>query len=178
MLVIGPPLFVLSWPWLWHDTFARFREYVEFHRLHEYYNMEFLGRTYWKPPMPRLYAWVMTLATVPGITLLAFACGLVSSAHFALRHRNAGPESRLRFSTETLWLLGVLTSYAPWLSDQTPIFEVRKHWITAYPFLCICSQGAGSRSSSTRRRRSSGTVLGDSCSAERRSSPAASQGRW
>jgi 4-amino-4-deoxy-L-arabinose transferase-like glycosyltransferase len=137
MALIGPPLFVLSWPWLWHDTFARFREYVEFHRQHEYYNMEFLGRTYWKPPMPRLYAWVMTLATVPGVTLVAFLTGLVASAHFALRHRSAGPDSRLRFSTDVLWLLGVLVSYAPWLSDQTPIFGGTKHWITAYPFLCL-----------------------------------------
>lgn len=140
MLVIGPPLFVLTWPWLWHDTLARFVEYVEFHRLHEYYNMEFLGHTYWKPPMPRLYAWVMTLATVPGITLSFFACGLVASAHFALRLRRTPlpqPEEKLRFSTDTLWLLGVLMSYAPWLSDQTPIFGGTKHWITAYPFLCL-----------------------------------------
>jgi 4-amino-4-deoxy-L-arabinose transferase-like glycosyltransferase len=137
MALIGPPLFVLTWPWMWHDTVDRFREYVQFHRLHEYYNMEFLGRTYWKPPMPRLYAWVMTLATVPGVTLLAFSCGLFASAHFALRRRNTGPDARLRFSTDTLWLLGVLTSYAPWLSDQTPIFGGTKHWITAYPFLCL-----------------------------------------
>ncbi len=137
MALLGPPLFVLTWPWLWHDTVERFGEYVQFHRLHEYYNMEFLGRTYWKPPMPRLYAWVMTLATVPGITLLASLSGIVASARFALRQRNEGPDARLRFSTDTLWLLGVLTSYAPWLSDQTPIFGGTKHWITAYPFLCL-----------------------------------------
>jgi 4-amino-4-deoxy-L-arabinose transferase-like glycosyltransferase len=137
MALIGPPLFVLTWPWLWHDTFGRFREYVEFHRLHEYYNMEFLGRTYWKPPMPRLYAWVMTLATVPGVTLIAFLVGLFASVRFALRERNASAEARLRYGTEALWLLGVLTSYAPWLSDQTPIFGGTKHWITAYPFLCL-----------------------------------------
>jgi hypothetical protein len=27
--------------------------------------------------------------------------------------------------------------YAPWWSDQTPIFGGTKHWITAYPFLCL-----------------------------------------
>jgi hypothetical protein len=27
--------------------------------------------------------------------------------------------------------------YAPWLSTDTPIFGGTKHWITAYPFLCL-----------------------------------------
>jgi hypothetical protein len=28
-------------------------------------------------------------------------------------------------------------SYAPWLSTSTPIFGGTKHWMTAYPFLCL-----------------------------------------
>jgi 4-amino-4-deoxy-L-arabinose transferase-like glycosyltransferase len=60
MALIGPLVFYAGWPWIWHDTFERLGEYVRFHTGHEYYNMEFLGRTYWKPPMPLLYAWVMT----------------------------------------------------------------------------------------------------------------------
>jgi 4-amino-4-deoxy-L-arabinose transferase-like glycosyltransferase len=126
MALISPLVFYLGWPWIWHDTVARLREYVAFHTGHEYYNMEFLGQTYWKPPMPRLYAWVMTLATVPGITLLLFGVGLVVSA---LR--------RARCSTPLLWLLCLLICYAPWWSDQTPIFGGTKHWMTAYPFLCL-----------------------------------------
>jgi hypothetical protein len=34
-------------------------------------------------------------------------------------------------------VIGLLTSYAPWLRDTTPIFGGTKHWITAYPFLCL-----------------------------------------
>ena len=135
MALLGPLVFYAGWPWIWHDTVPRLIEYAKFHTGHEYYNMEFLGRTYWKPPMPLLYAWVMTLATVPGITLLLFACGFVSSV-LALRHRN-DESGRLRFSTDVLWALGLFTSYAPWLSDSTPIFGGTKHWITAYPFLCL-----------------------------------------
>jgi 4-amino-4-deoxy-L-arabinose transferase-like glycosyltransferase len=136
MALLGPLVFYAGWPWIWHDTIPRLTEYVKFHTGHEYYNMEFLGRTYWKPPMPLLYAWVMTLATVPTITLVLFACGLVSSA-FAVRGRTQSEGGRLRFSTDVLWALGLLTSYAPWLSDTTPIFGGTKHWITAYPFLCL-----------------------------------------
>jgi hypothetical protein len=133
MLLISPCVFYAGWPWIWHDTVQRLREYVAFHTGHEYYNMEFLGQTYWKPPMPRLYAWVMTLATVPGITLLLFGIGLVVSA-LPRKPSSAEPTPP---STPLLWLLCLLMCYAPWWSDATPIFGGTKHWITAYPFLCL-----------------------------------------
>jgi hypothetical protein len=157
MALLGPPVFVLGWPWIWNDTALRLREYYAFHTGHEYYNMEFLGQTYWKPPMPLAYAWVMTAATVPGITLLLFGLGLIASlvaalparllsllGHFgrlqsalAAARAGAGESTRVRFSADVLWALGLLTSYAPWLSPSTPIFGGTKHWITAYPFLCL-----------------------------------------
>lgn len=151
MAFIGPVLFYLMWPWIWHDTGRRLAAYVAFHTGHEYYNMEFLGRTYWKPPMPLGYAWVMTLGTVPGVTLLLFAIGLAAAVRRAYAVRlpwlarvlgktkpaPASLEQRALFSTELLWLLCILTSYAPWLSKATPIFGGTKHWITAYPFLCL-----------------------------------------
>ena len=242
MLTLGPLVFYVGWPWIWYDTVPRLREYVAFHMGHEYYNMEFLGQTYWKPPMPLGYAWVMTLATVPGITLLLFAIGLSHAARdvtrrwkwsavraWALRLRDAvgrsssvgaatgrgepeapegsplrpvrasdsdagehgspgdepgehessrkdgragegedesAPEGKdegapnsdrgnaperaardtrcgsdaTRFrphATEWLWLLCLLVCYAPWLSSNTPIFGGTKHWLTAYPFLCL-----------------------------------------
>ena len=60
------PLVVLAtWPWMWADTLARLIEYLQFHREHAYYNMEFLGTNYNEPPMPLSYPFVMTLTTVP-----------------------------------------------------------------------------------------------------------------
>lgn len=150
MATLGPVVFFAGWPWIWHDTIARLREYAEFHLGHEYYNMEFLGRTYWKPPMPRLYAWVMTLATVPAITLSLFALGAGAS----LRNAFGAPLARIlrrsapvsadtagvartpeRISLDALWAVCLLVSYAPWFSSDTPIFGGTKHWLTAYPFL-------------------------------------------
>jgi 4-amino-4-deoxy-L-arabinose transferase-like glycosyltransferase len=144
MAVIGPVVFYMTWPWIWFDTGRRLAEYVSFHLDHPYYNMEFLGTTYFRPPMPRLYAWVMTLATVPAITLVLFGLGLVLSARELpwWRSVRARPpverrELEQKFSTRALWLLSIGTSYAPWLSSSTPIFGGTKHWITAYPFLCL-----------------------------------------
>ena len=148
MLLISPLVFYAGWPWIWHDTAQRLRDYAQFHLQHEYYNMEFLGQTYWKPPMPRLYAWVMTLATVPAITLLLCAVGLVASALKAVsafHAQSSSPASNAakmssaltRASTPLLWLLCLLLCYAPWWFDTTPIFGGTKHWMTAYPFLCL-----------------------------------------
>jgi len=154
--LIGPVVFYATWPWIWNDTGQRLAAYVAFHTGHEYYNMEFLGRTYWKPPMPRSYAWVMTAGTVPGITLLLFVIGLAASVRRGIRVRLGRIEGWVRrqlgraeisgeltqsdrtaFSTDVLWLLCILTSYAPWLSSNTPIFGGTKHWLPAYPFLCL-----------------------------------------
>jgi hypothetical protein len=78
MAIVSPLLFYTLWPWLWYDPVHRFIEYVRFHTQHEYYNMEFLGQTYWKPPMPAGYAPLMTLATVPLTTLLLALIGVGS----------------------------------------------------------------------------------------------------
>ena len=100
------------------------------------------------PPMPRGYAPLMTLATVPSITLLLFGIGLVGTFLSPLRDHGARLLSKLRRKpqsapawpsspTALLWLLCIVLSYAPWLSSDTPIFGGTKHWITAYPFLCL-----------------------------------------
>jgi len=147
MAVLGPLVFYATWPWIWFDTAERLAWWVQFHLRHEYYNMEFLGQTYFEPPMPRLYAPVMTLATVPLVTLLLAAAGAGVTGWGAVRRRwhlqrsAALPRTEIEAPalerTALLWLLCLLLSYAPWLSSKTPIFGGTKHWMTAYPFLCL-----------------------------------------
>jgi hypothetical protein len=86
----------------------------------------------------------MTLATVPSITLLLFGLGLVRAVRdlpFWKSVRELGHDARralvAAYSTRLLWLLCIFICYAPWLSTDTPIFGGTKHWITAYPFLCL-----------------------------------------
>lgn len=156
MAVLGPLVMYALWPWIWRDTLNRLWEYASFHLNHEYYNMEFLGRNYWTPPMPRGYAPVMTAATVPTVTLLLAVAGLCARA----RARLSSPVVRLIAalrprvtplppmprpdpgSTDLLWLLSFAAAYSAWLSPSTPIFGGTKHWMTAYPFLALFA-GAG-----------------------------------
>jgi 4-amino-4-deoxy-L-arabinose transferase-like glycosyltransferase len=144
LTLIAPLVLCALWPWLWYDTWERLGFWFQFHAKHEYYNMEFLGSTYWKPPMPLGYAWVMTVATVPLTTLLLFVlgglCGTRSVAASLPRAHTTTtvPKLRSRITTDfVLWVICIVTFYSPWLSSETPIFGGTKHWMTAYPFLAL-----------------------------------------
>jgi 4-amino-4-deoxy-L-arabinose transferase-like glycosyltransferase len=158
MLLLGPLVLYALWPWLWHDTWRRVLEWIQFHWQHVYYNMEYLGRTYFEPPFPRSYAWVMTLATVPAISLVLAAVGGCVAFGAAWRGvrawwrsdtaadvaANVAPDGspdptapRAPLNWASLWLLSILLGYAPWLLTTTPIFGGTKHWLGAYPFLAL-----------------------------------------
>jgi 4-amino-4-deoxy-L-arabinose transferase-like glycosyltransferase len=94
MPLLGPAIFYALWPWIWRDTWPRLVGYFQFHWHHVYYNMEFLGRTYFEPPFPRSYAPLMTLATVPLVTLVLALCGGVVALVGITRGVRA--ESRVR----------------------------------------------------------------------------------
>lgn len=155
MAILAPLVAALLWPWLWHHTIDRVREYFEFHRQHNWYNMEFLGVNYNQPPMPIAYPWVMTWATVPTVILVLAAIGLVwglvwppearaahargtAHARRALPGSFTRPVPELDTLTDTsLWGLFALWPIVLISLPSTPIFGGTKHWITAYPFIAL-----------------------------------------
>ncbi len=141
VLSLAPLVLVAVWPWLWFDPLEKIQAWMRFHLHHDYYNMEFLGHTYHRPPMPLGYAWVMTAATVPLVTLILFALGLWAALTTLLPwlRRMVGSHQAPTQDPGTLWLWLVFlgAAYAPWLSPNTPIFGGTKHWLGAYPFLCL-----------------------------------------
>ncbi|MBX3222769.1 MAG: glycosyltransferase family 39 protein [Labilithrix sp.] len=151
MATIGPAVFLALWPWLWNDTLPRIQEYVNFHLHHDYYNIEFLGVTYFGPPSPKSYMPVMIAATVPTVTLVLFAIGAfdrarVLVARFAswfsqtfertLPWPKTAPSSD-PMHTDALLFLSLAVPLAVFLLPRTPIFGGTKHWITAYPALAL-----------------------------------------
>jgi 4-amino-4-deoxy-L-arabinose transferase-like glycosyltransferase len=151
MALLGPPLFVAMWPWLWNDTFPRIGEYVGFHVNHVHYNIAYLGHTYFSPPSPTSYAWVTTLFTVPLITLVLGVAGV------ALRSRALLPTLAL----ERLWRDGSLapdparsdvlvfgsffTPMFVMMMPSTPIFGGTKHFLMAYAMLALFAGAAFDR---------------------------------
>jgi hypothetical protein len=151
MLVLGPPIFLMSWPWLWHDIGPRLHAYAAFHLHHEYYNMEYFGVNYFWPPFPVSYPFVMTLYTVPVTTLLLACVGLTLLVRRELNDVRgllapgaaAGDDSARDPQHTTILLFGSLLAPIVIIAlPSTPIFGGTKHWFTAYPFLALFA-GAG-----------------------------------
>lgn len=143
MLALGPPIFLGSWPWMWHDTEARIAEYVSFHTNHEYYNMAYFGRNYFWPPFPVSYPFVMTLYTVPLTTLALGLAGLAMRARALLppglaeRVWKRGTYSADRRFTDVLLFGAFLAPVFVIALPSTPIFGGTKHWFPSYPFLAL-----------------------------------------
>lgn len=152
-VALGAPLTAFAlWPWLWTAPVQRLTEYVQFHRLHAYYNAEFLGINYNRPPLPTELPLVLTWATVPTALLLVALLGLGIALRRDLSKRtdiknNPGPRPRswaapLR-PEERLdgVLLALLASFPLVLIalPTVPIFGGTKHWLTAYPFLALAA---------------------------------------
>lgn len=143
MALLGPPLFVAMWPWLWNDTIPRIGEYIGFHVNHTHYNIAYLGYTYFSPPSPMSYAWVTTLFTVPLVTLGLGALGI------GLRARALLPA----WALDRLWQSGSLepdgarsdvlifgSFFTPMfvlMQPSTPIFGGTKHFLMAYAMLAL-----------------------------------------
>lgn len=139
MLLLGLPVLVATWPWLWHDSLERFGWYARFHWQHEYYNMAYFGVNHFRPPFPISYPWVMTLFTVPITTTVLALAGMFGDLRLLwsrLWRPAICPDPTYPF----VLYLGAL--FAPLvlisLPDQ-PIFGGTKHWMTAYPFMCLFS---------------------------------------
>ena len=137
MLVLGPLVFVGTWPWLWHDTWNRIAAYVSFHLSHVHYTYEFLGVSYFEPPLPMSVPFVMTLFTVSLVVVgLAFAGILSCRAELRPPWRVRPGDSTTR-RTDVLWLGCLVAPLLAIALPSSPIFGGTKHWITAYPFLAM-----------------------------------------
>jgi 4-amino-4-deoxy-L-arabinose transferase-like glycosyltransferase len=143
MAVVGPLLFVGSWPWLWFDTYARFVGYAKFHLHHAYYNMEYLGVNYFRPPFPISFPFLMTLFTVPLTLLVLSLAGIVVRARAMMPRFVAArlsPRGTLRAdarATDVLWLGCALAPLLVIALPSTPVFGGTKHWFPAYPFMML-----------------------------------------
>lgn len=149
MAVLAPLTVVALWPWLWSDPIGRVLEYVEFHRLHAYYNTEYLGVNYNRPPLPVSYPFVLTWATVPtGMLLLALfglAHGLTRSLREPVSRDSPRWTAPLAGHDRRDGLLWALFAAFPLLlisSPTIPIFGGTKHWLTAYPFFALAATSA------------------------------------
>ncbi len=126
--IVGPIVFIATWPYLWHDTAARIGGYIAFHLHHEHYPASYFHALLVKPPFPWSFPWVMTLFTVPSPIVILGGLSFVIAGLRGLLRRSLG-DAALFVST----LLPIMLISMP----DTPIFGGVKHWYNAMPTLCL-----------------------------------------
>lgn len=145
MAIFGPILFIGLWPWLWNDTINRISGYLSFHMHHAYYNIEYFGVNYFNPPFPVSFPFVMTAITFPLITLI-FACsGIIIRLYNAVKkiihqfkHKSDSSNEQHEIKGVDFFLL--INLFFPIILialPSTPIFGGTKHWMPAWPFICL-----------------------------------------
>ncbi len=145
MPAIGLPMLVLLWPRLWYDGWENFTWYLSFHLKHEHYMQVYFGDVLAYPPFPSSYPFVLTLLTVPLVTLGLIGLGAALRLWPWLRSwrlTGGAPGPRDPFTVGALLGWHGLYPIALIAIPSTPIFGGIKHWLPAMPFLCLLAGDA------------------------------------
>ncbi len=145
MPLVGLPMLFLFWPWLWYDALASFGKYLSFHLDHEHYFQYYFGRAYQSPPFPVAMPYVLTLVTVPVITVVLFVVGVGRCFFWPAPEWLRCPRGWWSQQEELHgdWGRGafVLVNLAFPITliamPNTPVFGGVKHWFLSMPFFCL-----------------------------------------
>jgi len=139
MLFLTPPLFLLFWPWLWHDTAYHVLKYLDFAASHPKLGLWFEGRK-WNfnaPPAPWYYPSKITMMTLPPMTAISILAGVLLCV-FRWRHTN-------RIGWLALWAAIVFVGVAS--VPSTPKYDGIRLFFPAMPFLALLAGGFVARAS-------------------------------
>lgn len=141
MAVLGPLVLVASWPWLWHHTLPRIRDWLGYHLHHENYPWMYFGELLREPPFPASYPFVITALTVPAAIGVAMLGG-VAQAGGRIVAAWRGRATSVSLPTEWLLLLNAAVPIAIIAWPTVPHFGGVKHWMPAMPFLALLAARA------------------------------------
>jgi len=139
---IGPLMFYLLWPYLWHHPIERAAWYFDFHATHVHYAWFYLGRVLRQPPFPLEYVLVKTALTVPLAILVPMALGLFSAILFS-----TSADSSARWD-QMLIAVNALASIIIISHPDVPHFGGVKHWFPSMCFLGLLAGWSVSRATS------------------------------
>ncbi len=130
MALLSLPIFFALWPWLWHDTIVRFKEYVGFHVNHYGILMYYLGEVYSTPRPPWHAPFVMMVVTTPLITLICAVLGI---------YFTRWKKEHSKYNPMLLALLSATVSIAALMFLPAPYYSGVKLFQPFFPFLAVIS---------------------------------------
>jgi len=132
-LLLGPAVFFIGWPWLWHDPAARLGAYLRAPQRVTLY-VQYFGRVYADKSAPWHYPLVMTLVTIP-VGILALVCGGAVAA--ARRFR--------REPMLALVLINVAVILGVFMVPGVPKYDGVRLFLPVFPFLALLAGIGGER---------------------------------
>lgn len=127
MAALGPLIFYVSWPYLWHHPVERASAYLAFHATHNHYAWYYLGEMLRAPPFPLFYVVGKTALTVPTSLFVPMVFGFLWLVVRAVR-------KQITF-LEVLIGVNAVASIAIISHPNVPHFGGVKHWFPSMPFL-------------------------------------------
>jgi 4-amino-4-deoxy-L-arabinose transferase-like glycosyltransferase len=137
MAMLGPAIFYLHWPYLWHHPIDRAAWYFDFHATHVHYAWFYLGRLLREPPFPLEYVAVKTALTVPIAIFLPMLFGLGAVAARAVASLRPRWRSLLPSFADAVIATNAAAPIAIISHPDVPHFGGVKHWFPAMTFLAI-----------------------------------------
>jgi len=146
VVVIGPAVFCLGWPWMWVETIAHLREYLAFHFGHAAYNVWYLGRLWQYAPWH--YPFVMTAVTTPALVVVLGVVGVAVATRRAVPStplragQGESPTRPYRSAPESaLLVLGLIVTLVPSALPGSPKYNGVRLFLPAFPFLAALAGG-------------------------------------
>ncbi len=130
-LLLGPVVFVIGWPWLWHHTLPRLVEYLA-PQWRVAIPVMYFGQ--WSKPAAWHYPLVMTVVTIPVGVLFLVVLGSVR----AVREFRRQPLLAL-VAINAAYIIGVF------MIPGVPRYDGVRLFLPAFPFLAILAGVAGKR---------------------------------
>ncbi len=134
MVVLGPVVAILLWPWLWGDTVPRLIAYLRFYAHHHPTLFYYFGTIYYVPFAPWHAPIVMAAITTPVPTLLCAVAGAFVMARRLARASAADVERR---DLDVLVLLNAVVTIGSVMLPNIPKYGGVKLFLPFFPFLAI-----------------------------------------
>jgi 4-amino-4-deoxy-L-arabinose transferase-like glycosyltransferase len=127
MGIIGVSFFLISWPWLYYDTYYRIITYLGFLTIDRYTTEQFyFGNLYAAPytPLPWHFPFVITIIVVPLTLLILSTIGAIRIVKDKEERELGG-----------LLLLGMFTSLLVFVIGPAQAFDNERLFMPAFPYL-------------------------------------------
>ncbi len=156
VVLAGPLVFFVLWPWLWFDPWTRLAEYARYHLHHYPILFLYFGRIYLDPPAPWHAPFVMLAVATPLVPLALGATGLARALAVPFRSRR-GPvpgaegleRSDLSFSL-AVWALASIGAVA---FSGGPKYGGEKLFLPLFPALAALAGAEAQRLADLARSR-------------------------